>query len=75
MKINIQKESYKKTKIADDGVTHKIDDKNYTMYVLEITGDYFIEDKEKVVKQIISDLKELTKDLENTLEKNRERED
>jgi hypothetical protein len=66
--LNIQKKFYQTTH-SDDGVTQLVTDKVHTMYVLELTGNYFIEDAKEAVEQIITDLKNITQDLEKELDK------
>ncbi len=62
--ISISESYYNKSKVQEDGVTHKIDtDKQYSMYMLELHKVYFDGTKEEVLKQIINDLEAVVNKL------------
>lgn len=62
--IRIKEGRYNKSKVASDGITHIIDtDTSYKMYSLEIHKDYFTEDKDEVIQNIIQDLETLLQTL------------
>lgn len=75
MKINginfsISESHYNKSKVQEDGITHKIDtDKKYQMYMLELHKVYFDGSKEDVINQIINDLEAVVNKLKQIRDK------
>lgn len=64
MEIEIKKSWYNKTKVQPDGVTHIVDPEQHTVYQFGMAKNYFLEDKNRVVDELIHDLKDVTQHLE-----------
>ena len=80
MKINgvnilIEESHYNKSKVQEDGITHKIDtDKQYQMYMLELHKVYFDTTREETLKQVITDLEAVISKLKQ-IQKQKEMEE
>jgi uridine kinase len=76
LQLKIKETWYNKTIVQEDGVTQLVDTEHlYPLYQLEIFKDYFNADnKEEAIRNIISDLKETTRQLEGLLERTEEAE-
>lgn len=70
IEIEIRKSFYNKSHVQEDGITHIIDtEHNYPVYQFGMAKNYFdIEDKQDVVRNIVSDLKSVVSELERLLE-------
>lgn len=66
--IEVQKSWYNKTK-TEDGITHIVDDKQYTNYIVNINKIYFIENEIEFLKELKKDLLELTNEVERVIKK------
>lgn len=65
MEFEIRKSFYHKTKVQEDGITHIVDTSNtYTVYQFGLAKNYFVSTKAELIDGLISDLKTLTKQLE-----------
>ena len=64
MEIEIKKSWYNKTKVQPDGVTHIVDPEQHTVYQFGMAKNYFLENKNQVVDELIHDLKGVTQHLE-----------
>lgn len=64
LELKFKKDIFQETKLNKETGEFEIDPKIKTMYHLEIRKDYFIDDKEKILKQVIYDLKQKIKELE-----------
>lgn len=67
MSIEIQKTYYNKSKVQDDGITHIIDTEHrYPVFQFGMAKNYFdIEDKNELLKSVVSDLKDIMSELKN----------
>ena len=73
--ISISESHYNKSKIQEDGVTHKIDtNEKYQMYMLELHKAYFDGTKDEVLKQIITDLEAVVNKLKRIQEQSKREE-
>lgn len=73
MEFVIKKTWYNKTTPQPDGITHITDTtKQYIAYQFGLAKNYFIEDKNEVIDEIISDLKALTEQLQQLKDKSQE---
>ena len=73
--ISISESHYNKSKVQEDGITHKIDtDKQYSMYMLELHKVYFDSSKEETLKQVIGDLETVVSKLKQ-IQKQKEMEE
>lgn len=74
MKINnlemeIKKSFYNKTKVLEDGITHKVDTSiDYPVYQFGLAKNYFKEDKIEVIEDIQNDLQTVINELEKLKE-------
>lgn len=71
MSIEIQKTYYNKSKVQDDGITHIIDTEHrYPVFQFGMAKNYFnIEDKNELLKSLVTDLKDITSELEKQIDK------
>lgn len=74
VEIGIHKSWYNKSIVQKDGITHIIDtDHQYPVYQLGLSKNYFdIDDRNQVVNNIISDLKQVIEKLEQLRESEKE---
>lgn len=77
MSIEIQKTYYNKSKVQDDGVTHIIDTEHrYPVFQFGMAKNYFdINDKNELLKLLVTDLKDITSELEKQIDKQEEKEE
>lgn len=77
MSIEIQKTYYNKSKVQDDGVTHIIDiEHKYPVFQFGMAKNYFdIDDKNELLKLLVTDLKDITSELEKQIDKQKEKEE
>lgn len=77
MSIEIQKTYYNKSKVQDDGITHIIDTEHrYPVFQFGMAKNYFdIEDKNELLKLLVTDLKDITLELEKQIDKQEEKEE
>jgi len=76
MKIEIIRNFYHKSTIAPDGITHTIDtSQKHTVYQLGMAKNYFTEDKNQVIDNIIQDLRDIITELERLRDKEKDNED
>lgn len=70
MSIEIQKTYYNKSKVQDDGITHIIDTEyRYPVFQFGMAKNYFdIDDKNELLKSLVTDLKDITLELEKQIE-------
>lgn len=70
MSIEIQKTYYNKSKVQDDRVTHIIDTEHrYPVFQFGMAKNYFdIDDKNELLKSLVTDLKDITLELEKQIE-------
>ena len=65
MEIEIYSNWYNKTIMQPDGVTQIVDtSQRHTVYQVGMAKNYFLEDKNRVVDELIHDLKDVTQHLE-----------
>ena len=67
VEISIKKETYQKANVQDDNKTYIIDDKLHTLYSVEIHKNYYTENKEQVLNDLLNDLEGLCKDIKEKL--------
>lgn len=77
MSIEIQKTYYNKSKVQDDGITHIIDTEHrYPVFQFGMAKNYFdIDDKNELLKLLVTDLKDITSELEKQIDKQEEKEE
>lgn len=77
IEIEIRKSFYNKSHVQEDGITHIIDtEHNYPVYQFGMAKNYFdIEDKQDVVRNIVSDLKSVVSELERLLETEKDKDE
>lgn len=75
VEIEIRKSYYNKSHVQEDGVTHIIDtEHSYPVYQFGLAKNYFdIEEREDVVRSIITDLKSVVSELEQMLENEKDK--
>ena len=75
VEIEIRKSYYNKSHVQEDGVTHIIDtEHSYPVYQFGLAKNYFdIEEREDVVRSIITDLKSVVFELEQMLENEKDK--
>lgn len=74
MTIEIQKTYYNKSKVQDDGITHIIDTEHrYPVFQFGMAKNYFdIDDKNELLKSLVTDLKDIASELEKQIEEEKE---
>lgn len=74
MIIEIQKTYYNKSKVQDDGITHIIDTEHrYPVFQFGMAKNYFdIDDKNELLKSLVTDLKDIASELEKQIEEEKE---
>lgn len=77
IEIEIRKNFYNKSHVQEDGITHIIDtEHSYPVYQFGMAKNYFdIEDKRDVIRSIVADLKSVTSELEQLLEKEQDKDE
>lgn len=75
VEIEIRKSYYNKSYVQEDGITHIIDtEHSYPVYQFGLAKNYFdIEEREDVVRSIVSDLKSVISELEQMLENEKDK--
>lgn len=70
VEIEIRKSYYNKSYVQEDGITYITDtEHSYPVYQFGLAKNYFdIEEREDVVRSIITDLKSVVSELEQMLE-------
>lgn len=77
MTIEIQKIYYNKSKVQEDGITHIIDTEHrYPVFQFGMAKNYFdIDDKNELLKLLVTDLKDITSELEKQIDKQEKKEE
>lgn len=74
MTIEIRKTYYNKSKVQEDGITHIIDTEHrYPVFQFGMAKNYFdIDDKNELLKSLVTDLKGITSELEKQIDKEKD---
>lgn len=73
--VELNKISYNKSTVAEDGITYNIDtSKSYTAYQFSTVKNYFSEDRKEVLDEVINDMEFLLKQLKQTRDKSNNKE-
>lgn len=74
MEFEVRKSFYHKTYVQEDGVTHIVDTEHpHTVYQFGLAKNYFTEDEDVFIGEIIGDLKCVIEHLERLQERNRDK--
>ena len=67
IEISIKKGTYQHTKLQKDSKTYIADDKMHTLYSVDIHKNYYTEDREQVLNELLNDLESLCKGIKEKL--------
>ena len=67
IEISIKKDVYQSTKFEKESETYVADDKMHTLYSVDIHKNYYTEDREQVLDELVRDLESLCKEIKEKL--------
>lgn len=67
IEISIKKDMYQNTQFQEESKTYIADDKVHTLYSVDIHKNYYTEDREQVLNELLNDLESLCKGIKEKL--------
>lgn len=67
IEITIKKDVYQNTQLQKENKTFIADDEMHTLYSVDIHKNYYTEDREKVLNELLNDLENLCRGIKEKL--------